>query len=94
MVLGPIINWVVFRTLDLTVSTIYWVTTKTATGIYNVGHYLIVPKKEINSANLDESFDMVSFKLSDINTVELELNLIKEQNQLLKQEIELIKTKQ
>ena len=36
MVLGSILNWVVGRSLDLTVNTICWITQKTAYGIYYV----------------------------------------------------------
>jgi hypothetical protein len=93
MVLGSIINWVVFRTLDLSVNTILWVTQKTVVGVYNVGHYLIIPKKNINndSLKLKESIEYLEMlPLPEIYELkQKELSLVKEQNKLLRKEIEL-----
>ncbi len=93
MVFGSIMNWVVFRTLDLTVSTIWWATKSTAYGVYSVGHYIIVPKNTYHPT--DESFEMIPLMISNNDNSSNELLIIKEQlkeqTELLRNEIELLK---
>lgn len=92
MVLGSIMNWVVFRTLDLTVSTIWWATKSTAYGVYSVGHYIIVPKNTYHP--LDESFEMIPLMITDRENNELVIikEQLKEQTELLRNEIEILKS--
>ncbi len=77
MVLGSILNWAVGRTLDFTFDTIWWITKSTGQGIYNAGYYLVISRKK-NDITKD---DLVLSNIDDI----------KEQNELLKQEIVLLK---
>ncbi len=87
MVLGAIVNWVVFRTLDFTTNAIWWATKTTVYGVYSVGHYMIVPRPQA------ESFEMIPLMITGKeNENEKELIFIKEQNELLKEEVELLKT--
>ncbi len=78
MVLGSILNWAVGRTLDFTFDTIWWITKSTGQGIYNAGYYLVISRQK-NGITKD---DLVLSNIDDI----------KEQNELLKQEIILLKT--
>ena len=87
MVLGAIVNWVVFRTLDFTTNAIWWATKTTVYGVYSVGHYMIVP---ISKQSTSEAFEMIPLMIT--NTENKELVIIKEQNELLKNEVELLKT--
>ena len=91
MVLGSIMNWVVFRTLDLTASTIWWATKSTVYGVYYIGHYIIVPK---NYPKIDESFEMIQLMITDKENNELLVikEQLKEQTELLREEIELLKS--
>ena len=93
MVLGSILNWVVGRSLDLTVNTICWITQKTAYGIYYVGYYLIKKKqKQIN--DIDNKIDNDIYNENDFQIIFLtknELNILYSQNELLKKEIDLLK---
>ena len=93
MVLGSILNWVVGRSLDLTVNTICWITQKTAYGIYYVGYYLI--KKKQNQINdIDNKIDNDIYNENDFQIIFLtknELNILYSQNELLKKEIDLLK---
>jgi hypothetical protein len=77
MVFGSILNWAVGRTLDFTFDTIWWITKSTGQGIYNAGYYLVI-SREKNSITKD---DLVLSNLDGI----------KEQNELLKQEIILLR---
>lgn len=89
MVLGSILNWVVGRSLDLTVNTICWITQKTACGIYYVGCYLIKKKQnQINDINND-IYNENDFQI--IFLTKNELNILYSQNELLKKEIDLLK---
>ncbi len=91
MVFGSILNWVVGRSLDLTVNTICWITQKTAYGIYYVGYYLI--KKKQNQIN-DIKIDNDIYNENDFQIIFLtknELNILYSQNELLKKEIDLLK---
>jgi hypothetical protein len=93
MVLGSILNWVVGRSLDLTVNTICWITQKTAYGIYYVGYYLI--KKKQNQINdINNKIDNDIYNENDFQIIFLtknELNILYSQNELLKKEIDLLK---
>lgn len=93
MVLGSILNWVVGRSLDLTVNTICWITQKTACGIYYVGCYLI--KKKQNQINdINNKIDNDIYNENDFQIIFLtknELNILYSQNELLKKEIDLLK---
>jgi hypothetical protein len=40
MVIGVIIDWAVYRTLDLAAYSVWWLTKKTGEGIYYTGKYL------------------------------------------------------
>ena len=90
MVFGAIINWVVFRTLDLTVSTIWWATKSTAYGVYSVGHYIIVPKTTYHQR--DESFEMITDNSNSNNELVIIREQLKEQTELLRNEIEFLKS--
>ncbi len=83
MVLGSILDWVVFRTLDLSTFSLWWLTTKSisgvANGIYTIGSYMIVPKKTIQT---EEKFEMLPMN---------EFMLFKEQNDLLKEQNKILK---
>ncbi len=85
MVFGAIVNWVVFRTLDFTTNVIWWATKTTVYGVYSAGHYMIVPvsKKPISEV---EAFEMIPLMITD-----KEFGIIKEQNELLKKEVDLLK---
>ena len=84
MVLGSILNWVVGRSLDLTVNTICWITQKTIYGIYCAGYYLI-KKKENQINDIDKNdFQIIFF-------TKKELDILFNQNELLKKEIDLLK---
>ena len=78
MVFGSILNWAVGRTLDFTFDTIWWITKSTGQGFYNAGYYLVISRQK-NGITKD---DLVLSNIDDI----------KEQNELLKQEIILLKT--
>lgn len=78
MVIGSIVNWVVFRTLDLSASAIWWLTKTSVSGVYSIGHYMIVPKK-----------DPIE-KLEMIHLTEKELLLFKEHNELLRKQNQLL----
>ena len=80
MVLGSIVNWVVFRSLDLTVSTIWWVTTTTTSGLYNAGHYIIYRQSPYNNVN-KEMLELMP------------ISLLKEQNELLKEQNSILRFK-
>lgn len=79
MVLGSVINWTVYRTLDLTVGTLWWVATNTSVGIYHAGRYLI------GYNNTDQRTSKEFHKEKE------DLLLLKEQNMLLKQQNELLR---
>ncbi len=84
MVLGSIVNWVVFRTLDLTAYTAWWITKTSVSGIYSVGKYLIVPlKKTKNQMQDHELFEMLP--------IEYNMEYIKTQNDLLRQQNMILK---
>ena len=72
MVIGSIVNWVVFRTLDLSASAIWWLTKSSVYGVYSIGHYMIVPK------------DIMPEKIEMVHLTEKELLLFREHNELLK----------
>lgn len=78
MVFGTIIDWTVYRTLDLTVGTLWWVTSATGRGIYNAGAYLT----GYGTTEEEESLE------------ETQLKILKEQNELLKEQNKLLKEKQ
>jgi hypothetical protein len=78
MVLGTVIDWTVYRTLDLTVGTLWWVATNTGFGIYNAGCYLAGYNNKPIEQNSKESHKE-------------DLILLKEQNMLLKEQNELLK---
>jgi hypothetical protein len=84
MVFGAIVNWVVFRTLDFTTNVIWWATKTTVYGVYSAGHYMIVP---VPKQPISEAFEMIPLMITD-----KEFDVIKEQNELLKKEVELLKT--
>jgi hypothetical protein len=84
MVLGSIINWVVFRTLDLTVYTAWWITKTTASGVYSVSKYLVVPRnKKQNPIQDQELFEMLP--------IEYNMEYMKQQNDLLRQQNTILK---
>jgi len=75
MVIGTIIEWSVYRTLDLTLGTLWWVTKATGQGIFSAGAYMTgyvaeKPKEEIT--------------LTELKTLKEQNELLKEQNSLLK----------
>jgi hypothetical protein len=78
MVLGSIVNWVVFRTLDLSAYAIWWLTKTSVYGAYSIGHYMIVPK--------NKTFENMEL----VHLSEKELILFKEHNELLKKQNSLL----
>lgn len=91
MVLGSILNWVVGRSLDFTVNSAFWITQKTVYGIYSIGYYLIKKKPDndnsTNNNNNNNEFEIIFLTKN-------ELNILYEQNKLLKSEIDLLKKKE
>lgn len=84
MVLGSIVNWVIFRTLDLTAYTAWWITKTTVSGVYSVGKYLVIPmKKKQNQINDSELFEMLP--------IEYNMEYMKKQNDLLRQQNAILK---
>jgi hypothetical protein len=84
MVLGSIVNWVVFRTLDLTVYSAWWVTKQTLSGVYYVGKYLVVPKNENPQQH---QLELEMFEMIPMETIEhlrKQNNFLREQNTILK----------
>ena len=90
MVFGSILNWVVGRSLDFTVNSAFWITQKTVYGIYCIGYYLI--KKKPNNNTNDNTNTNNEFEI--IFLTKNELNILYEQNKLLKTEIDLLKKKE
>ena len=86
MVLGSILNWIVGRSLDFTVNSAFWLTQKTVYGIYSIGYYLIKKKPDNDNSNNNE-FEIIFLSKN-------ELNILYEQNKLLKSEIDLLKKKE
>jgi hypothetical protein len=86
MVLGSIVNWVVFRTLDLTAYTAWWITKTTVSGVYSVGKYLVVPrnKNQIQYPARDQ-------ELFEMLPIEYNMEYMKQQNDLLRQQNTILK---
>lgn len=78
MVLGTIIDWTIYRTLDLTVVTLWWITKKTGLGIYSAGTYITGYGSESHKEEIEE------IELKKIQTLKEENKLLKEQNEILK----------
>uniref|UniRef100_A0A6C0E7L4 Uncharacterized protein n=1 Tax=viral metagenome TaxID=1070528 RepID=A0A6C0E7L4_9ZZZZ len=77
MVFGAIIDWTIYRTLDLTVGTLWWVASNTGYSIYNASCYLIGSKGSNSPDQTKKTND--------------DLVLLKEQNMLLKEQNELLR---
>lgn len=88
MVLGSIVNWVVFRTLDLTAYTAWWITKTTVSGVYSVGKYLVVPMKKNQNQNQNQIQDHELFEMLPI---EYNMEYMKKQNDLLRQQNTILK---
>jgi hypothetical protein len=97
MVLGSIVNWVVFRTLDLTVYTAWWITKTTASGVYYAGKYLIplnqspYQTKNNNKNNKNNNEEIEMTELNDILYHNNGIDYIKKQNELLKEQNSILK---
>jgi hypothetical protein len=88
MVLGSIVNWVVFRTLDLTAYTAWWLTKTTVSGVYYVGKYLVVPKNKNQTQN---QFHIQEHELFEMIPIEYNIEYMKQQNDLLRQQNTILK---
>jgi hypothetical protein len=86
MVLGSIVNWVVFRTLDLTAYTAWWITKTTVSGVYSVGKYLVVPSKKNQNQN-----QIQDHELFEMLPIEYNMEYMKKQNDLLRQQNTILK---
>jgi hypothetical protein len=84
MVFGSILNWIVGRTLDFTLDRIIWVTKTTALGIITLGYY-------ITSRNTNKIKNEQEQILELIPLTKVEIEMLKEQNNILKEELELLK---
>ena len=88
MVLGSILDWVVFRTLDASTFTLWWITTKSITGlangVYSVGSYMIVPRKK---TQIENSFEMLPLPEHEMMIIRQQNDLLREQNKILRDAI-------
>lgn len=95
MVFGSILNWIVGKSLDITFDSIWWITKKTGQGVLNAGYYIIITRNQNDKENKDKDKDKENIIMDEINkdliTISKEeLLAIKEQNELLKEEIKLL----
>ena len=86
MVLGSIVNGVVFRTLVLTAYTAWWITKTTVSGVYSVGKYLVVPRNK-NQIQYQEQ----NQELFEMLPIEYNMEYMKQQNDLLRQQNTILK---
>jgi hypothetical protein len=93
MVFGSILNWVVGKSLDITFDSIWWITKKTGQGVLNAGYYIIISRNQNDKENKDknkENIIMDEINKDLITISKEEFIAIKEQNELLKEEIKLL----
>jgi hypothetical protein len=83
MVLGTIIDWTIYRTLDLTVVTALWVLSSAGTGIYNTGRYLAGYSNDTPPESKKEIIHLTE-----------QNKLLKEQNELLRHRNNVFKNKE
>lgn len=93
MVLGTVIDWAVFRTLDLALGVVCWVTYKTGQGIYALGTYMLGSKDPKKDQKLIE-YQPILLSEEDLEKLHKENELLKEQNKLLKSSLSNSKEKQ
>jgi hypothetical protein len=94
MVFGSILNWVVGKSLDITFDSIWWITKKTGQGLLNAGYYIVITRNQ-NDKDKDKNENIIMDEINnDLITISKEeLLVIKEQNELLKEEIKLLQNK-
>ena len=94
MVFGSILNWVVGKSLDITFDSIWWITKKTGQGVLNAGYYIIISRNQ-NDKDKENKEKNKNIIMDEINNDLIYLSkeefiAIKEQNELLKEEIKLL----
>lgn len=94
MVFGSILNWVVGKSLDITFDSIWWITKKTGQGVLNAGYYIIISRnqndKDKENKEINKNIIMDEINNDLIYLSKEEFIAIKEQNELLKEEIKLL----
>jgi len=98
MVFGSILNWIVGKSLDITFDSIWWVTKKTGQGLLNAGYYIVITRnqndkdKNKDKENKEKNEKIIMDEINNdlICLSKEEFIAIKEQNELLKEEIKLL----
>jgi hypothetical protein len=98
MVFGSILNWIVGKSLDITFDSIWWVTKKTGQGLLNAGYYIVITRnqndkdKNKDKENKEKNENIIMDEINNdlICLSKEEFIAIKEQNELLKEEIKLL----